>query len=276
MCSGIRNRGSILMLSGVVVAFVTALSSSDAAAEGVPPASSVHVQPPVAAPVAAVGADPNIDRGFLLPTAMTQPAGSLTYNNYELLLHGITYGVTDRLQTSLTVLPPIVSDMPFVGIAAAKGRFVATDRLNLAFQGSVGWGHQLGGSSDESVYMFGAGLFASACLRQDCSSLLSASATYQLALSSQSDQNIQYVVYGGSLVHAVSPRVKLLAEVASAAGRTSTDPALDNMPGVLAGYGVRLHGSSLAADVGFVKPFVSENDGDFILGLPFANVSYRW
>jgi hypothetical protein len=27
-------------------------------------------------------ADVNIDRGLLLPTAMTQPAGSLTYNNY--------------------------------------------------------------------------------------------------------------------------------------------------------------------------------------------------
>ena len=275
MRNGIRNRGSVLMLSGAVIAFGAGLSRSASAAEGVPPASSVQVQQP-AASVAAVGADPNIDRGFLLPTAMTQPAGSLTYNNYELLLHGITYGVTDRLQTSLTVLPPIVSDMPFFGIAAVKGRFVATDRFNLALQGSAGWGHQFAGSGDESVYMFGAGLFASACLKQDCSSLLSASATYQLALSSQSDQNIQYVVYGGSLVHAVGPRVKLLAELTSAAGRTSTDPALDNMPGLLAGYGVRLHGSSLAADVGFVKPFVSENDGDFILGLPFANVSYRW
>ena len=42
----------------------------------------------------ATSADPNIDRGFVLPTAMTQPAGSVTYNNYELLLHGVSIGVT--------------------------------------------------------------------------------------------------------------------------------------------------------------------------------------
>ena len=72
---------------------------------------------------------------------MTQPAGSVTYNNYELLLHGITYGITDRVQASVTVLSPIVQDMPFVGFAAVKGRIVSTERFHLALQGSLGWGH---------------------------------------------------------------------------------------------------------------------------------------
>ena len=32
--------------------------------------------------------------------------GSLTYNNYELLLHGLSYGITDSVQASVTVLSP--------------------------------------------------------------------------------------------------------------------------------------------------------------------------
>ena len=33
---------------------------------------------------------------------LRQPAGSVTYNNYELLFHGLTYAPTDRVQVSLT------------------------------------------------------------------------------------------------------------------------------------------------------------------------------
>src|SRR5438045_3559883 len=120
---------------------------------------------------AATAADPNLDRGFVLPTAMTQPAGSVTYNNYELLLHGVSYGLTDRLQLSATVLAPIVKEMPFVGIAALKGQVYRGERLHLALQGSLGGG--------DGTMFGGVGALSSVCLRQDCSSLLSASATWE-------------------------------------------------------------------------------------------------
>ena len=131
---------------------------------------------------------------------MTQPAGSITYNNYELLLHGISYGITDRVQASVTVLSPIVRDMPFVGFAAVKGRVVATDRFHLALQGSLGWGHLFDSSnSTGDLYTFGAGAFASYCLRQDCSSLVSASATYTVAKPTD-ETAAQMVIYSGSVV----------------------------------------------------------------------------
>ena len=47
--------------------------------------------------------------------------------------------------------------------------------------------------------MLGAGAFATACLSEDCSSLFSASATYQLGMA-DSGGNGQAVIYGGSLV----------------------------------------------------------------------------
>jgi hypothetical protein len=47
-----------------------------------------------------------------------------------------------------------------------------------------------------------------------------------------------------------------------------------NAPGALVSYGVRLHNSNIASDIGFIPPMFS--DSDFLLGLPFINVSYRW
>ncbi len=232
---------------------------------------------PAAPAASATLADPNIDRGFLLPSAMTQPAGSITYNNYELLLHGISYGITDRVQASVTVLSPIVRDMPFLGFAAVKGRVVSTPRFNLALQGSLGWGHafDVNDSDDANLYTAGAGAFASYCLRQDCSSLLSASATYQLAMNSGLATPIHTVIYGGSVVHRVGNHVKLLGEVTSAAAAAGGES--ENIDGVLVGYGVRFHTDSIATDVGFIKPVTGgATDGDFLVGLPFVSVSYRW
>jgi hypothetical protein len=225
---------------------------------------------------AAVDGDPNIDRGFLLPTAMTQPEGSLTYNNYELLLHGISYGLTDRVQLSATVLSPITKDMPFFGTASVKGRVYTGERLHLALQGSATYGH-IFDDGDGNVGMVGAGALASVCLRSDCSSLLSGSATYQLGFASgQGDNTAHMLVYGASVVHRVGRHVKLLGELTSAAVRTQSDD-FDNAPGLLASYGVRFHGNSIAGDVGFMKPLITDDsDDDFLLGLPFINLSYRW
>ena len=241
-----------------------------------------------AAPVPAAS-DPNIDRGFLLPTAMTQPARSLTYNNYELLLHGFTYGITDRVQTSVTVLSPIVRDMPLLGLASAKWQFVSTPHLHLAVQGSAGMLHEFAQNdvSGTTAYTLGAGVLASFCPREDCATLLSASATYQAGFGANQDQASHSVIYGGSIVQRISPHVKLLGEVASLVVRNpSSENDFSNAPGLVANYGVRFHTGSIACDIGFMKPIFTDffaggdgnnrSDDPFLLGLPFVNVSYRW
>jgi hypothetical protein len=267
----------------LVTAFTAATTLASASAAHAQTAQQTDqdnvVHGALASPAAtATATDPNIDRGFLLPTAMTQPAGSVTYNNYELLLHGVTYGITDRVQASVTVLSPIVRDMPFVGFAAVKGRVVATPRFNLALQGSLGLGHAFNiDSGDPNLYTASAGAFASYCLREDCSSLASASATYTLGMATSADQPAYMVIYGGSIVHRVTPHVKLLGEVTSAAGGVGLAGDSENIDGVLVGYGVRFHTDNIAADVGFMKPFTGgADDGGILLGLPFASVSYRW
>jgi hypothetical protein len=264
-----RTKLSIIVLTFAVTrAFLPAALAQSPSS---PPATEITAAP-VSAPAAT--SDPNLDRGFLQPTAMTQPKGTLTYNNYELLLHGITYGVTDRVQTSLTVLSPITTEMPFLGIAAVKGRVFATERVHVAVQGSLGYLRAFDTGSD-SAYSLGAGAFASVCVRDDCSSLLSASANYQLVMPSSTSQRGHVFIYGGSLVHRVGAHVKLLAEVTSAAVSTSTDN-WEGLNGFLGSYGLRFYTGNLAGDVGFVKPFVSESDGGLLMGLPFVSVSYRW
>jgi hypothetical protein len=227
-------------------------------------------------PAAAVASDPNIDRGLLQPTAMTQPSGSLTYNNYELLLHGLTYGVTDNLQISLTVLSPITRDIPFIGIAALKWRFEAADRLHVALQGSLLYGQTFSTSDPESVFSLGAGAYASVCLRQDCSSLLTATLNYQLGWSDHGIGDAQHILlYGGSVIHRVSEHVKLLAEITSAAAQAGSS-SVQNIPGFLLTYGVRFFTGSLAGDIAFVKPVGDTGDDGLLLGIPFVNISYRW
>jgi hypothetical protein len=272
--------------SGLIASIITATSAAwaaPAAADGETP-STVVAGPVVRAPAAA--ADPNIDRGFIQPTAMTQPAGTLTYNNYELLLHGLTYGITDRLQTSVTVLAPIVRDMPFLGVGSVKWQFLSTPRLHLALQGSASFVHVATGNvsppagsdtgtTTNNAYLVGGGAFASFCLREDCSSLASVNATYQLAFSGRGGDTAQAIIYGGSIVHRVAPHVKLLGEVTSMAATTVADSSFTNVSGALVSYGVRLHTTKIAGDIGFVKP-VSNGSDSFLLGLPFINVSYRW
>jgi hypothetical protein len=238
------------------------------AAQQTDPANVVNATPAPAA--TATSADPNIDRGFLLPTAMTQPAGSVTYNNYELLLHGVSYGITDRLQLSATVLAPIVKEFPFVGNASLKWQVYRGQRLHLALQGSLGGGYTSDG--DAGAFMAGLGGLTSVCIRQDCSSLLSASVTYQL-ISTDRDARNSGLIYGVSLVHRVGPHVKLLAEVASASLFSSGDLKGN---GGLFSYGVRFYSNNIAADIGFMKPFGGDGADFFLMGFPFASVSYRW
>jgi len=272
----------LIVVLTVVLTLVLLPNPAARAAE--PPGAPTAVAGP-ASPAPAATSDPNLDRGFLLPTAMTQPKGSLTYNNYELLLHGVTYGFTDHVQGSVTVLSPITRDMPIVGFGALKWRFFDNGRVHLAAQASAGFGNFRAGASD-SLYSAGAGMFASVCLRDDCQTLLSASATYQLVQTAttttpdgqSTSGRAQTLIYGASLVHAVSPHVKLLLEVGSAAaGTVSSNDGFDNFPGLVASYGVRFHNANLAADLGFVRPILTDGSRDeFLVGLPFASVSYRW
>jgi hypothetical protein len=273
-----------LFATGIAIAVVLTLAGTRPAAAQQLQQTDAEVASGAAAPAAGASLDPNIDRAFIQPTAMTQPAGSVTYNNYELLLHGVTYGITDDVQATLTVLSPITSDMPFLGAAAIKGRISPLPRLHLAAQATFGVLHagnalnDSGGTTDTNVVTLGMGGYATACLRDDCASVVNASVNYQYATNYNSAGGAHLVIYGGALVLRATEHVKVLGELTSAAGRDSSQRSFENIDGFLISYGVRFHTGALAADVAFVKPVqtsVSTTD-NWALGLPFVSVSYRW
>lgn len=263
------SRSSLWLVLGLSMARASAaFATSD-------PSATISSAPPSSS--AGVSDDPNLDRSFLLPTAMTQPKGTLTYNNYELLFHGLSYGLTDRLQLTATVLSPISKDIPFVGFAALKGQVVNGERVKIAGQASVGYIHVFDDNSSTSnnnaFFVSGAAL-GSFCVQEGCHSLLSATVSLMQPLGQGADSTPIFY-YGVSAIQRVGRHVKLLAEVASAAGNNSGD--FENADGFLVNYGVRFHNQSIASDVGFMRPFATSGDApDFILGVPFVNVSYRW
>jgi hypothetical protein len=258
--------------------FLTSAAFATAIAAGPEGRAATGDDPPPAlatAPAEAVwvAGDPNVDRGFFLPTAMTQPAGTLTYSNYELLIHGLTYGISDHTQVSVGVLAPLVREMPFVGTVSLKSRVLDAGRFHLALQGT-------GAVVSDTVGILGAGVVGSYCLSADCASLFSASAAYSLGLPFGDDRANHSVIYGGALTQRLGRHVKLLVEVGFAAGMDGDGGGntIEQLQGVLLNYGLRFHGETIAADVGFIRPVIVDADYEdpFVLGLPFVNFSYRW
>ncbi|MBI4510410.1 MAG: hypothetical protein HY698_12305 [Deltaproteobacteria bacterium] len=228
-------------------------------------------------------ADPNIDRSFVMPTAETQPKGALVFNDYELLLMGLTYGVTDNFQITGTTLVPIARDMPLVIQGSLKFKLLDTSQVKLAAMAGA-WildDNDSGENDDEAAIILNLGGVASFCLDAGCDSMLSAGVTAakgrnvkEFVDSDDGTQNDDIgFVYGATLLTKIGRHAKLVLEADSAfsfAGRT-----WESADGFLLNYGVRFFTQNIAGDIGFLKPIGEDVDSDLLLGWPFINFTYR-
>ena len=216
-----------------------------------------------------------MDRVFFTSTALTQPAGSFSFNDWELLLLGATYAFTDNLQGTAVILPPIVKDMPFFGIGSLKARSQLDANIHIAAIGSIMHFSLDDDYENQAWSVFSLGGMLTACLNDECSSILSGNVNVSFA--SETDDDSRLVTYAGSLVHKVSRRVKLMAELAS--GTIFDRGESTDMPGFLFTYGLRFAGPEFAADVGFARPVITDDDIDddnpFVLGYPVLTFTYR-
>ena len=238
------------------------LVSAVAAAE--PPGLS-QPSAPVAEPVAVADADSHIGGGILLPTAETQPAGSAIVGSYELAVMGVSYSPTDDLQLSLTALAPLGDGAPLIASPSAKLRLLGRDRFHLAVIGSTYFIRD----RDDGALAAGGGLAASLCLDEACHSLLSASLglAHLFIEDEENPDGMDITVGGASWVQRLAPHIKLLVE----AGHAAVDP---ESLGYL-GYGVRLYGERVAADLTFLMDAEGEAAEITPLGVPFAALSVR-
>lgn len=249
-----------------IVPFLVSITALSEALLGSDAAAAEAVITAVAPEEADAAGDPNLDRGFLLPTGETQPAGSLVFHSTELVLAGLSYGVTDWAQVTVTGLVPVRADLPTLVNGMGKFRFVSTDRLRVALHGSVTYEEQ----GEESSYLLTSGATASFCLDDPCHSQLSGTVG---ALDRRGhSERLSGPLYGATLSYRLGRRVKLLAELA---GATIEHDGQQRDSHYALNYGLRIFASQVAVDFGLVMPLVEAARDDTAVGYPFVALGYR-
>lgn len=217
--------------------------------------------------------DPNVDRGFLLPTAETQPARTFTISDYEIVLAGVTYGITDRLQIGVTglVLGPVF-DVERMVLGNVKWQAMRWGPLHVAldaaFTYSVANRDDLPGHlPPATTYSPQAGIVASLCLTEGCHSLVTANVHGLVGLGDGEARGT--VLYSLAATMRLWSHGKLLLELSRQAAIAREKDRASPMLGV----GLRLFGSHVAGDLGLLAAIDS---GGGLVPFPFASLTVRF
>ncbi|MBX3156272.1 MAG: hypothetical protein KF773_09760 [Deltaproteobacteria bacterium] len=271
-------------LLGVAAAHAQAPSDSDPADPAGPPppdgppggaVAPMPVAPPMPPP-----ASPNVDKGvledansgrsWLAPTALSAPAGTWSFSDFELFLVSGSYAVTDQLSIGATTLIPIVADQPFWGLLSAKMQVIRQGNVRVALHGAA----TIVTGSTDGFSAAEVGAAATLCIDSDCHSHATGFIGAGFALT-ESNSSVPFLV-AGSLVARLGKRVKLVLEADT--GFIAGD-INGRANGFLAWYGVRFTSRNIGVDVGFMKPIdltsSSNDDIGFPIGLPFVSFTYR-
>jgi hypothetical protein len=249
-----------------------------------PPIPAVIVQPPVTTVDPGTLEDANAGRNWLSPTALTPPAGTWSFSDYELLVVGASYGVTDHLVVSVDTMVPVISGF-YWGYASAKYQIVKAGRLRVAVQGGLlavgsqntvtttdGMGNTVATSS--SVFTGGADIGGALtyCLDAGCYSHVDG--FVGTAFAYQSDASVP-LEFSAAVTARIARRVRLVVE-ADSAYLFGSDIS-GQLDGILAWYGLRFTSRQIGVDVGFVKPVCSgcSTDGVLPIGFPVVSFTYR-
>jgi hypothetical protein len=211
--------------------------------------------------------DANSGRTWASPTALMAPAGSWTFNDYELFLVGGSYALSDSFQLALSTLVPITSDQPLFLILTGKARILAAGALHIAAHGTVVYV----GDDAESFTIGTVGGVITHCLDADCHSHFNGYAA--AGFSKESDTSAVPFVLSGAFVGRVNRRIKLVFEADSGFVLGEINEAAN---GFLGWYGLRFTSRHIGVDVGLVRPFGEGVDMEvFPLGFPWLNFTYR-
>lgn len=224
--------------------------------------------------------DANAGRVAIMPTALTPPAGTWSFEDEELFLVGASYAVSDQFVISASTMIPITSKF-YWGFLSGKLQVLKQGPLRLALQAgafgvyatstSIDSAGNTTTSSSDSTSAFEVGGAATYCLDADCYSHLDGAVVAGFAHQGNSSVPVAFM---GGVVARISNRVRLVVEADTAHlfGNLS-----GQANGLLAWYGLRFTSRSIAVDLELVKPFCggSSCDGGPPVGLPFVAFSYR-
>jgi hypothetical protein len=219
------------------------------------------------ADVAAEG-DPNVDRAFLMPTAETQPAGSLSATDFELAIVNLTYGITDRVQIGGTAVLaiPFTNESLFLGNVKWQALRAGRWRWSLSLGGATAGGesHERGEPDVRRRFALSVGSALSYCLSADCHGMVSVST---FGISAANDPANAALAYGVSLTQRIGSEVKIVVEAVSGGGVGG----LVSRDGI-ATAGLRFFGRHLAADLGVGALF---SESGFATAFPLFSITGR-
>lgn len=237
------------------------------------PAGSPAMVPPTAPPVETtvdkgVLNDANAGRGWMAPTALTEPGGTWSISDYELFLISIGYAINDQVSISATTIPPLTTDFPLWLLFSAKAQVVKAGKVRAAVQGAVTYFSLNDSTSNDSFTAGELGGALTVCIDDECNSHVSGF----LGAGFAHDTNSSVPFVGAAtLVARLGNHVKFVAEADTAfiAGKVN-----DVADGALLWYGLRFTSRNLGADLGFVRP-LGVSDSGLVLGFPVLTFSYR-
>ena len=228
--------------------------------------------------------DPRGDQGFLVPTAITQPAGAFTLHDREGIFPGITYGISDRLQAGVwtTVAPWLTLG------GEVKFRIYGRDRVYVALTGHFARSQAIEDTKD-SAWMGLFGVTGTRCFDARCATTLTgAFMAGGISIDEEFDDNVTTFFAATALSVAVSRHIKLLFEAQGFLVYESRSEDLDELITFMSG--LRLHSRRLAVDLGLMgaaekrESWIDGSDqGWYLIDgvapnilVPWVNVAYRW
>lgn len=216
--------------------------------------------------------DAGSDRVLLFSTAQTHPAGTFFFSDYEIIVLQFGYAFTDSFQLTLTGVPPLIKDQPYV--------FDLTGKYNLyrgeVFQAAVIAAATTVSFDGEQELLGRLGGVAQFCLNASCRMSFSLNVGAGFA-GATLDEGVVPITTSGGLILGVTDLISVLVEPAYAfAVAGGKDGGVEGVEGFLLNYGVRLSGPAWALDLAFLRPVGSEDlSGALILGIPFLSFTYR-
>ena len=235
-----------------------------------PPPPGMQPPPPQNSDVdEGVVQDANAGRNWLTPTALTPPAGTWSFSDFQLFFGSLGYAVTDRFTLSATILMPVIEDMPFFGIASAKGQVLRSGNLRGALQLNILYASE----DDSSITAANLGGVLTMCIDAQCHSHFSGYLGAGFGLDFDEEQTSIPFVAAVAAVFRVGRHIKFVFEADTAFVTGEIDEAAN---GFLGWYGVRFTSKHIGVDLGFAKPICEDCDIDeFPMGFPFLAFTYR-
>jgi hypothetical protein len=220
--------------------------------------------------------DVNLDHAWWMPTAIPQPQGALKISASELVLLGLSVGITDELGVTLGAMVPVLD--VYSGWLTTKYRFLHAGRVSLAAHGSTllvyqpafvdDFGDPVAAQLDPAQTL---GLTASYCFDEACRSVASGYAGTAFNFEEADDP---LALFGMSAIVHISGGLKAMLEIdhGSQARRIYAHP-----DGILLWYGIRWSSRSFGVDLGVVSS-IGDDGGEteeLIPAFPWLKLAYR-